>query len=578
MSWNFFVRHYIDDAQEARNSKATYTTPSGETYIGLDPPVGSKLKGILYPRAGTLGGCTAHNALITVYPHEEDWATIQTITGDDSWAPTTMRRYFKRVEANHYLSPNSTAAIGHGFNGWLGTSEIDLKLVARDPKMMSMIAAASAVFTGHLSPNISDVADLQRLFAVDINTDMYDRDRTEGIYAVPIAVTNGRRSSPRDFLVATANTLNTDGSKKYKLDIRLNALATKVRFSAEPHKQRRAVGVEFLDGKSLYSADSRSATASPGRPGSVNAKKEVIISAGTFNTPQILKLSGIGPKAELKAFNITVLADLPGVGANLQDHYEISTVIESDTDFEFLQNCTFLNPNTTDACFAEYNSNSTNRGPYASNITPVTVVLKSQVAENNRDIYMFGAPGDFRGYWEGYSDFVVKDKRHWTWSILKAHEKNHAGSVNLRSADPLDMPFINIAYFDSGNTGFDAVHLDIEPLVEGMRFSRRVYGNISALYQGSFVEVYPGANVTTTDEIESFIKDEGWGHHVTGTARMGNEKDPYAVIDSRLRVRGVSGLRVVDASIFAEIPGFFPAVAIYMISEKAADMILEDNC
>ena len=573
MSWDFFVRHYPNDTREALNNKATYETPSGETYIGLDPPDGSILKGIWYPRAGTLGGCGAHNAMVTVYPHEEDWSLIEDLTGDSSWAPSNMRQYFERLERNGYLTNfTDSAAAGHGFDGWLGTDEMHLSLSAADPQILDMISATSTVINGPSSANITDLAELENAFLLDMNTDYPVRDSTQGMYRIPMAVSDGARSSPRDFLIATANAAYSNGTKKYQLDIRTHAFVTRIRFSygdSEP----RAVGVDFLDGESLYSADARSGNTT-GTPGSVNATYEVIISAGTFNTPQILKLSGIGPKDELEKFDIPVVVDLPGVGANLADHYEISTVVKFDTDFTFLSDCTFLET-ADDPCYIQYTTNSTEKGPYATTLLPVAAILKSSVSDGIRDTFMFGGPINFHGYFQGYTAAALADFQHWSWVALKAHEHDVAGTVTLNSSNPLDMPNINFNFYDAGTTIAGVDELDIQPSVEGIEWSRRVFENLSSNYH--FTEEIPGKNITTTEEIKEFIRNQAWGHHAACTAKIGAETDPTAVVDSNFRVRGVSGLRVVDASVFPQMPGFFPVVSVYMISEKAADVIVAGN-
>ncbi|KAG9528249.1 glucose-methanol-choline oxidoreductase-like protein, partial [Aureobasidium melanogenum] len=105
LAWNFFVKHYADEERQALDFKTSYQTPDGGLYTGLDPPAGSEMKGTLYPRTGTLGGCTAHNALIAVYPHRSDFDNIAAITGDASWSADNMRKYFVKLENNHYLLP-----------------------------------------------------------------------------------------------------------------------------------------------------------------------------------------------------------------------------------------------------------------------------------------------------------------------------------------------------------------------------------------------------------------------------------------------------------------------------------------
>lgn len=577
MSWDFFVRHYPDDTREKLNSKATYETPAGETYVGTSPPEGSTFKGIWYPRAATLGGCAAHNAMVTVYPHEEDWALIQSLTGDESWAPENMLQYWERLENNQYLVNSSdTAKAGHGFDGWLGVSKMADELVLQDPQIGAMLSSAAAMIYGTTQKTIESESDIQSIFPVDMNTDYEGRDTSEGIYSIPISVKDGVRNSPRDFLLAVANAVNDDGTKKYALDIKLNTFVTKIRFSNDSIPV--AIGVDFLDGASQYSADPRTSSATAGTTGSVHATREVILAAGTFNTPQILKLSGVGPADELRSFGIDVVSDLPGVGSNLQDHYEISTVIEYKSDFEFLDGCTFLST-ADDACYAKYATGSNNaggKGPYATNLIPAAVIRKSSVAAGQRDSFIFGGPVKFTGYFQGYTAAALADHKHWSWLALKAHEQNLAGTVTLRSPNPLDTPLINFNYFDAGTTAGGVDALDLQPQVESIAWTREVYKNVAAPYN-NFTEVYPGADVDTDEKVEEFIKNESWGHHASSTAKIGKASDPMAVLDSKFKVRGVKGLRVVDASALPQVPGFFPVVSIYMIGEKAADVILADR-
>lgn len=127
LAWNFFVRHYADDKRQARDYKTSYETPDGQLYTGLNPPSGSKMLGTLYPRTGTLGGCTAHNALIAVYPHQSDFDRIASITNDDSWLNSNMRQYFVRLEDNRYLLPGVK---GHGYKGWFSTETAPLTIVS----------------------------------------------------------------------------------------------------------------------------------------------------------------------------------------------------------------------------------------------------------------------------------------------------------------------------------------------------------------------------------------------------------------------------------------------------------------
>ncbi len=569
MKWDYFVNHYSNDTRQEQDSKMTWRTPSGDLYVGANPPPSSSPLGILYPRAGTLGGCGSHNALITIYPHRSDWSYIQELTNDDSWHPDKMRTYFERLEKSEYL-PNGI--VGHGFNGWLTTSVTSLLLVLEDWKLLSLIiAAGTAMGTSFWGLVISTVTGLGEVLLRDINADTPGRDSAEGLYQVPLAVASGARNGPREFILAIANAVNGDGSRKYHLDIRLNTLVTKVRFDTAGSTPK-AIGVDFLDGQSLYRADPRSGSASSATPGAVNATREVILAAGTFNTPQLLKLSGVGPKSELQSFNIPVLVDLPGVGTNLQDRYETGLVGKTPTDFVITSKCTFLRT-SPDPCLQEWQNNSDgNRGTYATNGIAIAIVKKSSVASGDPDILVTGAPAYFSGYFPGYSTAALEDARHWTWITLKAHSRNNAGTVTLKSADPRDMPLINFNSFDTGVTTNGAADKDLEAVYEGMEFSRKIFSSLIPL-SGGFEEVWPGPNVQG-DGLKQFIKNEAWGHHASCTCPIGADGDPMAVLDSSFRVRGVQSLRVVDASVFPKIPGFYIAAPIYMISEKAADVIL----
>ncbi|KAI9147984.1 alcohol dehydrogenase [Paramyrothecium foliicola] len=564
MRWDYYINHYSDLEAQRKDSKMTYRTSSGGLYVGLDPPSGADPLGVLYPRAGTLGGCAAHNALITVYPHASDWNRIATLTGDSSWSAANMRNYFKRLESARYL-PNGI--VGHGFTGWLTTSVTDLGLVIKDLKLLTVIvSAASAMGNSFLGLVLSTVAGLGQVLLRDINADLPTRDAAEGLYQVPITVKDGVRVGPREFVLDTANAKNADGSRKYHLDIKLDTLVTKVRFDTTGGKPR-AVGVDFISGKSLYRADPRagSATSSPAA-GSVAASAEVILSAGAFNTPQLLKLSGVGPRAELTSFGIDVVVDLPGVGTNLQDRYETTVIGETQTDFQIIEGCTF--GRSGDPCLKKWQAAgaSGDRGIYASNGISLGIVKKSSVSKGDPDLFIAGAPVAFPGYYPGYSAAGTTDRRHWSWITLKAHTANRAGTVRLRSTDPRDMPLIDFKYFSQG--GAD----DRKAVVEGMKLSRRMLRDVIPL-AGGFTEVWPGPNVTDAG-LDEWVTNEAWGHHASCTCPIGKDGDPNAVLDSKFRVRGVDGLRVVDASVFPEIPGFYIAVPVYMISEKAADVIL----
>lgn len=563
MSWNFFVRHYAEEGRQARDYKTTYETADGGEYTGLTPPEGSIMKGILYPRTGTLGGCTAHNALIAIYPYRSDFDYIARLTGDSSWSADNMREYFVKLEDNGYLLPGLP---GHGYNGWLSTQTAPLTIPISDPPLLSLFLGG-AFALGNLTDSIFDLATL---LVGDANANIAKRDTTPAFYQTPIATRDGRRNGPRDFVIFVRDATNPDGSKKYPLDVRLNCHVTKVILD-ESEDPARAIGVEFLDGAYLYKASPRSRNAGPGTPGSAMASREVIVAGGTYNSPQLLKLSGIGPADELKKFGIPVVVDLPGVGTNLQDHYEVAVQGQVPNDFKALEGCTFGFNGQKDPCLDRWeNPILGNRGTYASSGLGVTMMYPSTAtAEGDYDAFIFGGPVNFRGYFPGYSVNVTADHKYYTWAILKGQPRNTAGSVTLRSSDPLDVPNIVYNYFDTGSGDASA---DLQAMYEAIGLARDAFKRQLIPVK----EELPGEDIISREDIENYIKDTAWGHHASCTCPIGADDDPMAVLDSKFRVRGVVGLRVVDASVYPRIPGTFTAVSTFMVAEKAADEILND--
>lgn len=429
---------------------------------------------------------------------------------------------------------------------------------------------------------ISTVTGLAHVLTTDLNSGLPGRDTNTGVYQVPLTVdgATSKRTGPRDFILSVANAVDSDGNRKYHLDVALKTFVTKVNFDTSSSTPR-ATGVDFVQGQSLYSADRRYTGAS-GSSGSVDAKKEVILSAGTFETPKLLKLSGVGPRDELEKFGIEVIKDLPGVGTNLQDRYEVGLIGEAPTDFTITKDCTF-GYSSPDPCLEQWESGLTviDRGTYATNGIAVAITKKSSTAgeadrSSDPDLLISGAPANFKGYFPGYSYDSLKDARHWVWIILKARARNTAGFVNLTSTDARHMPKITMNSFDTGTTVDGADEKDLQALYEATEFSRKMFDDLIPL-DGSFSETWPGRNVSSEADVKQFIKDEAWGHHASCTCPIGSDDDPMAVLDTNFNVRGVDGLRVVDASSFPKIPGYYIALPIYMLSEKAADVIVNGS-
>jgi choline dehydrogenase len=541
LSWAFFVRHYANQAQQQRDSKF----------------VAAK-NGIFYPRAGTLGGCTAHHAMITVTADIVDWDGIAELSGDESWRAEKMRAYFERLERCRYRAILPGDPSRHGFNGWLTTQINDPLLLARDLQLKEVVlsAVAAAGLDAAIDPLLRSALDPNDWRAEQ-------KPGREGIYNIPISVRGAKRNGSREYILAVARALPNN------LVIQPHSLVTRVLFEG-----KRAVGVEYLEGQRLYRADPRASQTGP-EPSArkqLLASREVVVCGGAFNSPQILMLSGIGPADELNRLGIPVVADRQGVGRNLQDRYEVTLVTKMRRDFPLLQSCGFEPPGKSgqsDPCWAEWLQGS---GPYTTNGTVLGVIRRSASSRPIADLLIFGLPGYFKGYYPGYSNALRgKDKDFFTWAILKAHTKNTAGTVMLRSADPRDPPEIDFHYFNEGN---DTAGEDLASVVAGVEYARKLTSGLYGPGGPAAEELIPGPAVRTQADIATFVKDEAWGHHASGTNRMGPPADPVAVVDSQFRVYGTQGLRVVDASVFPRIPGYFIVTPIYMISEKASDVIL----
>jgi choline dehydrogenase len=563
--WDYFVRHYESDQRQAQDSKVVKVDGKDKVW---------------YPRAGTLGGCTAHNAMITVTPQNCDWDYIAKLTGDASWSADKMNQYFARLENCCYVpKPGSLKYIwrglvwslialrygrkdwrdwhhGHGFEGWLTTSEADPRLVLRDWKIVRiLVKALKRSLRGRLGNPF--VGILTRLDPNDVRDNI---DGREGLAFTPLAVAKGKRNGPREFL------LKTKQEYPDNLTIQLHSLASKVLFEGN-----RAIGVEFYEGKHLYEADpqARQGASSEFVKQQVFAAREVILAAGAFNTPQLLKLSGVGPAKELKDFGIDVIVDLPGVGENLQDRYEVGVVSEFASPFLLLQGASFAPPEDggpVDPFFTMWESG---KGIYTTNGALLGILKRSDVKKLEPDLYIFALPGFFKGYQPGYSALFERQRNRFTWAVLKAYTKNHAGTVKLQSNDPRKSPEINFHYFAEGD---DKAGADLDAVVDGVQFVREINKHV-----GKHQELVPGPDFQDPARLKEFIQNEAWGHHASCTCKIGADDDQMAVLDSRFRVRGTNGLRVVDASVFPKIPGYFIVSAIYMISEKAADVIIEDG-
>jgi choline dehydrogenase-like flavoprotein len=540
MSWNFEVRHYADEARQLRDPK----------YVPG--------RGVFYPRAAALGGCSAHNAMIWVLPHDADWNHIADLTGDRSWRASHMRRYAHRIEDCRYrplwraLGRLGTGWTGHGWGGWLATEKAMPHEALGDDDLRGFVLRSSGIFADGQPP--TGILRWLRS-AADPNARTWLRRCFEGICYTPLSTRGHARSGVRERM------LEVRAQRPENLHIELDALATRVLFD----ESGRATGVEYLKGERLYRAHP-----APGgtqaQLRSVQARREVIVCGGAFNTPQLLMLSGIGPAAELRAHGIAVRQDLPGVGRNLQDRYEVALTHRMPRPWEALRGADYV---PGDRLWRLWNNGRD--GMYTSSGAALAFVRRSAKKLPEPDIFCMALIAQFAGYREGFSKTIRAHHDRLTWAVLKAHTKNRAGTVRLRSNDPRDTPLIDFHYFDEGS---DTAGADLRAVVDAIRFVRTL---TAPLIQRGLIaeETAPGPGVNSDEALADYVRDTAWGHHASCSCAIG-PLDRGGVLDSGFRVHGVRGLRVVDASVFPLIPGFFVASAVHIVGEKAADAILDE--
>ncbi len=597
MSWGFSVRHYEDDKQQLADWKCE-----------RDPATGESRPGVFYPRCAALGGCTAHNAMIFIAPYESDWDEIAQITGDVSWSAQNMRRYLQRIESARYRPVSRfLSRFGHDGkeskrNPWLSTEIPRPWKAVRDFELMKLIIE-SLSFVGRYNRHKQLAAYLAHpwlgkgwelaegvwkavrfgsrtaaglLTGLNPNSERRLRGLAEGICFVPLSTHLGQRAGARERVL--------DAAAQHPLRIEYDALATKIIFDSE----KRAIGVEYLKGERLYRAHD-DPSAREGERREVRAGREVILAGGAFNTPQLLMLSGIGPESVLKEHGIEVLHPLEGVGKNLQDRYEVGVVYRLDKPWESLEGAKFARgdrlyeqwlggprlgflPARMRKLLPANLQETQRRGMYISNGAAFAFTRRSAAGLPDPDLFCMALLGKFRGYFRGYSQKDVCNPgnlNYLTFALLKAYTGSR-GVVTLRSADPKDQPLINFRYFCESDP--ETANKDAGAIAEGIQFVREIAAHLRS--KGlNLEEEFPGARLEAGEDLAKHVRDTAWGHHASCTCKIAPEAEG-GVLSSDFKVHGVRGLRVADASVFPRIPGLFIVSAVYMIAEKAADVIL----
>ncbi|RBR17956.1 hypothetical protein FVER53590_00262 [Fusarium verticillioides] len=554
-SWQFFVNHYEDFDAARRDPKYTYIQTNGSYYVGLDPPEGARPAGLYYPRGSTLGGSAQVNAMNFAWCPDNEWDYIANLTGDASWGHEHMRRHLMNLENCTYV-PEGTP--GHGFDGYLVNDQSNATVNIGSPNVANFF---SQMFHETEGFDVEDPAEMTELLLRDINGPDPRRYENGRMYSTPVAIdpSTAARSGAGIYI-------NQVIDAGHPLTISFHSLATRVLTKQGRNKKPRAYGVEYMVGEGLYSADGRYDPEQTGEIREVHAKHEVIVSGGAFNTPQILMLSGIGPREELEAWDIPVVVDLPAVGSNLHDNYEVPVQIRGEENWLIPQEspCTGTFDDE-DPCFVLWRDDAS--GPYASRDSSYGAVWRSnQSWDNDSDLMFLSSPGlsGLVGFYPGYStgERAGNDPAEWMHAVVKMQTSNSAGTVRLNSSDPRIRPNINFNYFT------ESAERDLDAIVEGIEMLKRAFDATGVPY----TQLSPDP-----ENLRQSIQDLAFSHHASSTCAIGADDDEDSCVDSRFRVRGVDNLRVVDASVFPRSPGGMPNGPTWTISRKAFETLLEDN-
>src|ERR1700732_913753 len=464
-----------------------------------EPEPGLNGRQVFQPRGKVLGGSSSINGLLYVRGQHEDYDRWRQ-RGNAGWGYDDVLPYFKKAE-NQQRGESKY----HGAGGPLPVSDWR----HADPVSEAFVAAAAEA-------------------GIPTNPD-FNGATQEGAGFFQTTTKRGRRAS-------TAFSYLRPALKRSNLHVETSALAQRILFD-----DRRAKAVEYRQ---------------EGRLRTAKARKEILVSGGAYNSPQLLQLSGVGPADLLRKHGIDVVLDAPGVGHDLQDHMQVRVVMRCSQRITL--NDIVNNPARKILTGLRYAAFRT--GPLTIAAGTSGAFFKTSPRLETPGIQIHFLP---------FSTDKMGEKLHsfsgFSASVCQLRPESR-GSLRIGSADPAAPPEIRINYLST--------EVDRTANVEGLKVLRRIL-QAPALRPYVVEEVDPGAKVSTDEELLNYCRARGSTiYHPTSSCRMGS--DPLAVVDQRLRVRGLEGLRVVDGSIMPDLVSGNTNAAIIMIAEKASDMILED--
>ena len=462
------------------------------------PSEGTGGREIIWPRGRIVGGSSSINGLIFIRGQKEDYEDWQKL-GASTWGYQGVLPFFRRLES--YVGGDSQY---RGGLGELGVSD----LRNNDPFCSAWVNAAQE-------------------YGLPYNPD-FNAETSFGVGSYQLSIKGRWRSS-------SASAFLKPALSRANLTMKTECHTTRVLF-----EDKKAVGVEWLE-----NGEKKQAT----------AKCEVILAAGALQSPQILQLSGIGPKGLLAKHKIPLVADSQEVGENLQDHYQMRTIVKLKQNKSL--NNQIRNPLRLAQWGLQWLLNAS--GPLTVGAGQVGGGACTKYAKDGRPDIQFNVmplsvdkPGMPLHKYPGF-----------TASVWQCHPKSR-GSLKINSNDPMEQPLIEANYFGDKT--------DRDVIVEGVKILRKI-SNQPSFKDLWDVEVLPGLESKTDEQIWEQVRDNGGTvFHCVGTCRMGSDKN--SVVDPELKVRGVKGLRVIDASVMPKITSANTNAPTLMIAEKGASMIL----
>ena len=481
----------------------TLVNPSVNWLYETEPSEGTAGRNIHAPRGKTLGGSSSINGHIYNRGQHMDFDTWAQL-GNRGWSYSDILPYFKRSEKKIGGDDNKY----HGRDGELLVTDFD--------------------WYNELSESFIDGVTKM---GIPRNPD-YNGEFQEGVGYFQRTIANGRRiSTARAFLNPVRNRPN--------LEIRTRAHVERIIFEG-----KKAIGV-------VYSINNKKFV--------VRVRKEIILSGGSVNSPQLLQVSGIGPADLLGSLGISVIHDLPAVGQNLSDHYGVRISARG-------KNQRTINERSRGFNLAKEVANYIFRRKGILSLSPSLVYIfwKSQEIMQNPDLQMIFTPASYKeGVPSQLDDFPGMTVAAWPM------RPESTGFVNSRSADIRDKPIIQPNYLEHEN--------DQRVLLAGIKLMRQMLRTpeISKWYDQ---EEVPGIDVESDNDLLNFARERGTTFfHLVGTCRMGPNKNKNTVVSDELKVHGIESLRVVDASIMPTMPSANTNAPTIMIAEKASDMILGNS-